>query len=266
VAGDLTETATAAPEPARERGLVLHRRRFLVLYALVGGAAVAGVLGFLLLVGGGPLSKSDPPWSAWKPHGGGLGAAREIAQHVGGGYRLPDGTQFVDVIAKEPSVRTTGTIPISFFSVRGRKGVGDTLVPVSSSDSMTFSLCGLGQACSIPTGKPSPAREIIVRREILELALYTFKYVGGVKNVVAFPPTVKGKVPYAVYLQKSDLSQQLKLPLVRTLSAEVPLPSTIAPREWQMIDLVLSPRIYAPSVTRSQQGDLVLVLRPFKAK
>jgi hypothetical protein len=58
----------------------------------------------------------------------------------------------------------------------------------------------------------------------------------------------------------------LKLPLARTLSAEVRLPATIVPREWQRIDSLLNPRIYAPSVARSQQGDLVLVLRPFKTK
>jgi len=37
-------------------------------------------------------------------------------------------------------------------------------------------------------------------------------------------------------LQNSDGSQQLKLPLVRTLSAKVPLPSTIAPREQQTVN------------------------------
>jgi hypothetical protein len=261
VAADVTSAVPAEPVT---RNASPHRWRFLFVYGTL-GAVLALALAGVLVYASRSVSPA-PTWSAWKPHGGGLGAAKEIAQHVGDGYRLPGGTQLVDVIAKEPSVTAKVTIPINFFSVRGPKGVGDALVPVSSSDSMTFSLCGLGQACSIATGESSAARGVLVRREILELALYTFKYVGGVKNVVAFTPPVRGKPQYAVYLQKHDLAQQLKLPLVRTLSAKVPLPATIAPREWQMIDSVLNPRIYASSFAQSQQGDLVLVLRPFKAK
>ena len=182
-----------------------------------------------------------PTWSAWKPHGGGLGAAKEIAQHVGSGYRLPGGKQLVDVIAKAPSVSPSAQqIPIHYVAVRGVKGAGDTIFPVDSSNSLMFSLCGLGQSCAIATGKPSVERGTLVRREILELALYTFKYVGGVSNVIAFMPPALGTQPlYAIYLQKSDLSQQLKVPLVQTLNAKVPTPSTIAPREQQTIDSVL---------------------------
>ena len=51
-----------------------------------------------------------------------------------------------------------------------------------------YSLCGLGASCSIATGTPSVERGELVRREILELALYTFKYVGGIENVIAFMP------------------------------------------------------------------------------
>jgi len=154
------------------------------------------------------------------------------------------------------------TIPIRFVSIRGTKGAGDSLFSLDASNSLMFSLCGLGQACSIATGKDSADRLTLVRREILELALYTFKYVGSINNVVAFTPPVLGKPQYAVYLQKSDVSQQLKLPLVRTLSAKVPLPSTIAPREQQTVNSALRSRFYKSSFAQSQQGDVVLVLEP----
>jgi len=263
VAADVTSAESVPAEPVT-RDASPHRWRFRFVYGTL-GAVLALALAGVIVYAGRSISPA-PTWSAWKPHGGGLGAAKEIAQHVGSGYHLPGGTQLVDVIAKVPSVTAKQTIPINFFSVRGPNGVGDALVPVSSSDSMTFSLCGLGQACSIASGKASAARGILVRREILELALYTFKYVPGVKNVVAFQPPVVGKPQYAIFLQKNDLSQQLKLPLARTLSAKVPLPSTIVPREQQLINSVMNPRMYASSFAQSQQGDLVLVLRPFKAK
>ena len=63
-----------------------------------------------------------------------------------------------------------------------------------------FSLCGLGQSCAIATGKASVERGTLVRREILELALYTFKYVGGVNHVIAFMPPARGKQPTLCHL------------------------------------------------------------------
>ena len=84
-----------------------------------------------------------------------------------------------------------------------------------------YSLCGLGPSCAIATGTASVARGRLVRREILELALYTFKYVPGMQSVIAFMPPKTGSQPqYVVYLQKSDLSQELKLPLARHAARE----------------------------------------------
>ena len=121
-------------------------------------------------------------------------------------------------------------------------------------------------ACAIDQGKPSVERGTLVRREILELALYTFKYVGGVNHVIAFMPPTPGNAPkYVIYLQKNDLQAQLKLPLARTLGAKVPLPSTITPREQQAIDAVTESRVYSFSLSQAQQGDAILVLSPLAA-
>jgi hypothetical protein len=67
---------------------------------------------------------------------------------------------------------------------------------------------------------PSQAgvRDLILRREALELALYTFKYVGGVDGVVAFLPPPDSKTLWAVYLRRDNLRGDLKRPLVRTLT------------------------------------------------
>jgi len=137
---------------------------------------------------------------------------------------------------------------------------------VSGDNTFTFSLCGLGQSCSIATGKPSVERAVLVRREILELALYTFKYVRGVNHIVAFMPPPPGTQPaYVVYLQKSDLEQQLRQPLAKTLSAKVPLPTQITAREQQRIDAATLDRIYKFGLSQTQQGDAVLVLAPLQA-
>jgi hypothetical protein len=253
--------ATRAPASGSQP----HRSRFLVVYGLLGLALAAGIVG--LVVYAGRSISPGPAWSSWKPSGGGLGAAKQIAEHVSPGYRLPDGNQLVDVIAKGPAVSSAGqNIPIPFIALRGPKGKVDQVMQVNNGNTFTFSLCGLGQACSIATGKPSVARATLVRREILELALYTFKYVKGVKQIVAFMPPPAGTQPsYVVYLQKTDLAAQLKRPLTRTLTPKVPLPAKITPGEQLRIDGLTQPRIYKFGISQTQQGDAVLVLAPLQA-
>jgi hypothetical protein len=248
------------PPPAQP-----HRGRFAVIYgvlALTLAAAVAGIVVFA-----GRSIDPGPTWSSWKPSGGGQGAAKQIAAHVSRSYRLPSGKQLVDVIAKAPSVSPSNQqIPIHYVVVRGTKGAEDKIVPVSSGDSVMYSLCGLGTSCSIASGKPSVERGTIVRRQILELALYTFKYVDGMKSVIAFMPPALGTQPqYVVYLEKTDVEDNLKTPLLRTLGRKVPLPSTITRREQQTIDATTEARVYKFSLSQAQQGDAILVLAPLTA-
>ena len=244
-----------------------HRSRFLAIYAILGLAVAAAIVG--VVVYAGRAINPAPAWSSWKPTGGGLGAAKQIADHISPSYRLPDGNQLVDVIPRGPSVTSGGQqITIPLLALRGPKGkvLADQVQQLSSDNTFTFSLCGLGQSCAIATGKPSTERAVLVRREILELALYTFKYVHGVKRIVAFMPPPAGTPPtYVVYLQKSDLESQLHVPLTRTLSPKVPLPAQITPVEQQRIDGITATRLYKFGLSQTQQGDPVLVLTPVKA-
>ncbi len=243
-----------------------HRLRFFLIYGALAAILAAAVVGVVIFAN--RSINPGPAWSSWKPSGGGLGASKQIADHVAQTYRLPTGEQLVDVIAKAPSVSpaNTVTIPIHYLAIRGAKGVGDQLSAVSSSDSVMYSLCGLGASCSIAKGKASVERGRLVRREILQLALYTFKYVGGVKNVIAFMPPQPGASPkYVVYLRKNDLKAELKKPLATTLAAKTPLPKTIPAREVQAIDTVTEPRVYSFSLSQAQQGDAILVLAPLSA-
>ena len=78
-------------------------------------------------------------------------------------------------------------------------------------------------------------------------------------------PPAGSQPTLAVYLQKSDLKQQLKVPLLQTLKAKVPLPSAISRREQETIDAVTEPRVYKFSLSQAQQGDAILVLDPLTA-
>ena len=257
-----------APAPPQQPPAVWypHRPRFLFVYGIL-GAVLAGAIALVVIYAGRAITPA-PKWSTWHPHGGGLGAAKQIADQVAKSYRLPNGDQLVDVIAKAPSVSpaSSTSIPIHYVGVRGTKASGDKIISVSSSNSVMYTLCGLGSGCSIATGKATVARGTLVRREILELALYTFKYVGGVKSIVAFMPPPPGTQPqYVVYLQKSDVSAELKQPIAKTLAAKVPLPTAIPAREVHVIDSVTEPRVYKFSLAQAQTGDAILVLTPLPA-
>jgi hypothetical protein len=272
VATDVT-SADAPPRdaaPASERAPASrpHQLRLGFIYgglAIILVGAIAGVVVFA-----GRTIHPGTAWSSWKPKGGGQGAAQEIAAHVGAGYRLPNGDQLVDVISKAPAVSppSSAAIPVHYIAVRGANGTQDRLYPVSPTNSVMYSLCGLGASCAIASGTPSLERGRLVRREILELALYTFKYVGGIQNVIAFipprPPAAGQQAKqYVVYLRHSDVESDLKRPLALTLGSKVPLPKAIPATEVRVIDMTTNPRVYTFNVTQAPQGDLVFMLAPF---
>ncbi len=82
-------------------------------------------------------------------------------------------------------------------------------------------LCGLGPKCAIAKGKASTQRHLLLRRESLELSLYTFRYVKGISNVVVFMPPKLGSDPSeALFFRKGDVSPELGKPLSRTLPGQ----------------------------------------------
>jgi hypothetical protein len=242
------------------------RRRFQIFYILLAAAVGAAAAG-IVLAAGSAITGSGPAWASWEPSAGGTTGEKQIAAHVSKEYHLPSGQQLVDVFAKPPSVSPADQqIPIHYLAVRGKNANADEVIPVNAGDTVQYSLCGLGDNCAIATGKPSVQRGTLVRREILELALYTFRYIGGVKNVIAFMPPTPGATPkYVVFLRRDDLQDQLHQPLARTLDPKTPLPSTITRSDQQTIDATTESRVYSFSLSQAQQGDAILVLAPLPA-
>jgi hypothetical protein len=272
MASELTEEALIPtqqldPEPApRSSQGHPYGRRFTLLYAFLAVAALASIGGVVLAATGGHVGAGPAAWSTWKPADSGQNGAKQIAAHVAREYHLPSGAQLVEVFAKPPSVSPgSQNIPLHYVVKQG-KGQNGEPIAISSGDTIQYSLCGLGDSCAIATGTPSVQRGTLVRREILELALYTFKYMSGVKNVIAFMPPTPGSTPkYTVFLQRSDLDAQLKVPLTQTLSAKTPLPNTITRREQQTIDSTTESKVYSYSLSQTQTGEAVLVLAPIAA-
>lgn len=235
------------------------RRRFRLAYAALGlvlAGAFAG-LGALLAT---PGSKSGPPWSSWRPTKQSTEGASQIAQYVSRRYRLPSGGQLVGVFAGPPRVQN---IPIAAFALRRGSSQRDISI-VPARHGVVYLLFGLGANGSIPGARPSFERTRLIRREALELALYTFRYEEGADSVLAFlPPDTQPST--TLFFRKIDLREQLKRPLQKTLPGTATLESVRRDPERTTIDRLTVSRLYQFGIQQIPDGRVVLVLGPPQA-
>jgi hypothetical protein len=250
-----------------------YTRRIVMIYVALGAVVLGAVVLFFAFVLNASFSSSSSnkaagakSWAPWTPAEGNTATmAREIANHVANEYKLnKNGSQLVDVVSTRPSV-TADTHKISISTIALNKGGGDNVVPTNATWSEQF--CGLGAECSIATGQATQARGRLVRREALELALYTFKFVPAINSIVAFMPPPPGHAPSTLlYLQKNDFAKQLALPLTKTLPlVKPPLPTSSDPTERTTIDKLTLPMVYTFKVQQLQDASAVLILSPFKS-
>jgi hypothetical protein len=254
----------AAVEPA---AATPHATRFQVFSGVLIAVALAAVAAaFLAASGGGGRGGDDgAPWAAFRPASDGLDTgAREIADYVGGRYRLPNGQQIVAVTGGPMEIQG---MPMR-IAVRHSAADGGQ-IDVLDGRGVLYRLCGLGPKCAIATGKTSPERGLLLQREALELALYSFHDLKDVDNVVVFMPPKKGASPdRALHFQRGQVAGQLARPLRATLPALVPTPETIdrAP-EKPFVETLTLGNIFKVSLTPANQDTSVfLVLDPVPAQ
>ena len=241
-------------------------KRFALIYTTLGLILAGAITGLILLVIL-PGYHHGPSWSTWKPNTTNVTKAiAEITQHVAPGYRLGEnGGQLVALIATKPEV-TSGTQNIAIKAVAVRKAPqSNTGIAIFDSSKLEqYTLCGLGAHCSIDTGTPTQERGRLVRREALEVALYTFKFVPSVDSIATFLPPPPGQTTTDIlYLRKTDLADQLKQPLSKTLPlATPPLPSSEDSGEKSTIDKLTLPHLFTYELTALQTGGAALILDP----
>ena len=79
-------------------------------------------------------------------------------------------------------------------------------IQVHDEKGVLYQLCGLGPNCAIDRGKPSTERVLLLRREALELALYSLPLPQDVKQVVVLIPPRPGKAQtVALYFRRDDV-------------------------------------------------------------
>jgi hypothetical protein len=253
------------PTPFRSRfGLMLGALLGLGIATLAIGAAV-----YIGSTGNGAPSG----WSGWKPTADdGEKAAQQIATHVGRKYRLADGNQLVGVQGGPLEIDALGlTVPLEIAMKTAPQG-GD--IDFIKGKGLMYTLNGLGPKGSVRGGKPSEERHLLLRREALELALYSFRYIDDVDLVVALLPPAPPDKPkkgaaaataeetptQALFFRPGDLEPQLEIPLGATIPPQTPRPETIAGAEARRIDALTRGNLFLASFQQGQDQKAYLVL------
>jgi hypothetical protein len=269
------EQIAPTPPPASPPNLPPSRFRnhFGFMIGALGGALIASVVVLAVVLstsnGSSAAEGLAPNWSKWQPSDTSLeGGAAQIAEHVGREYKHGNGRQLLKV--------QSGPLPVD---VALRPATGD--ISIFQGPGVLYQLNGLGPNGSIKGGTPSESRLQLVRREALELALYTFRYLPDVEMVVALlpppPPTADEKTDpaaaagglsaaanpdtaRAVFYRPGDLKPQLQVPLGVTVPATAPAPEKMGGPEGKTVDSLTLANLFKWSVTQAQDKTTYLVL------
>src|SRR5262249_25016502 len=142
--------------------------------------------------------------------------------HVAPEYR-EQGKQLVNVDANDMSFKG---VPLTVALRTSADEGGD--IQIHDEKGVLYQLCGLGPSCAIDQGKASTNRGFLLRREGLELALYTFRYLKDIKQVVVLIPPVKGKAQtVALHFRRDQVNQELSRPLTSSLVPKAPTVSNV---------------------------------------
>ena len=250
-----------------------HAGRFLFAYAVLGAIIGAAAIGFAVLALGGESASAR--WSAWQPETDGSERVREIAEHVAAGYRLPSGRQLVAAIPRAPTAVDPPVIAIALDS-QALFGSEEQFKTYEMDNGLMFFLCGTGEECTIPEGEPSIERHRLLRREALELALYTFRYMEGVDSIVTFlPPRApeqqqqgqaqaqETEPTTAVYFRRSELEPLVDQPLTQTLRGR-PVSEQLSKEQQRTVDRLTLPALFRFSFQPAPDGQSsILILSPF---
>ncbi len=268
-------TIPAAGRSERARDTGFHFR-FSLVYALLAAVAAASIAALVVVLTRPDAAKAEN-WSKFKPTGSAVARTRQIATQVSNEYKLKAGRKLATVVPSPlqttrflqgDSGPVSVEVPISTLAAQpdvstGKHEEGDFKL-YNASTTVAYQMCGFGstaQNCAI-SGTATNARGQLLRREALELALYTLKYVPGTNAVLTYlPPRAdQAAPPTSVLVARSDVKEILDRPLTRTLT-----PRSIAlgekPADFTAVDRLTLPHLYTYDYqTLPGDGTAILVL------
>ena len=278
-------TPVAAPAPgvesaplARTRAAPdVSRHRFALAYLAL-AAIVGAAVGLVVVFTTDHKSKQTivtQQWSKWHPVTTGTLGVREIAGHVASRYVLANGHQLTGVIAGPMTIPSpSGPLPVTAIVVSsGLAGTSRERLDVTYPQTgVLYQLCGAGATCSIP-GASTLARGQAVRREALELALYTFHYLPEADQVLVFLPPPPGATQNdptfhrAVFLPRSALSSVLAVPLKVSLPPEDKkiIPGGMPAVQARLIEAVTASQTFHYDLQQAGDQSVLVLLSPLEA-
>ena len=237
--------------------MIESKHHFRLAYAVLALAFWLSVAGFVVLITREHHEKQTE-WSAWRPKAQGLLGAREIAQRLSPEYRGPNGSQLAVVQEQLPIYQGTRVAAVGVRRLAPTGQISPYIGLFGTDKTLIYAFCGLEPNCSLP-GADTSVEQRSVRREALELALYAFKYLKNVDQVVSLVQTVKDGGTSAIFLRKSDLKPELDHPLRDTLPRGKP-PVGGAKREAAVIDELTRQNTLPAHFESLPDGDSILVL------
>ena len=206
-----------APAVAVAKKSSSYAPRFQFVTGALVAVGLAALVGIAVLIIAPSTKTPEPPWSPWKPTAGGTAGAAQIAEHVAPEYK-ESGQQLVKIDANDMSFQG---IPLTVALQTAPEQGGR--IQIHNEKGVLYQLCGLTSTCAIDQGKPSEERFLLLRRAALELALYSFRYLKDVKQVVVLTPPAKGELPtVALYFQRNEVRDELDRPLTSSLAPHTP--------------------------------------------
>jgi hypothetical protein len=272
----------AAPvaQPAAPPGPSAFRARFgFVMGALAGCAIAAAVLLVVLIssdgkrssAGGGADERLAADWSPWHPRSEGtLSGAQEIAAQIARSYK--------DAKAKKLASIKGGPIALNTLPASVAIPAAGDRFSIVNGVGIQYTLAGFGKQGRLQGTKPSAARRRLLRREALELSLYSFRYLKEVTMVVALlPPAPRAEQvhpkkagkkaaadeayqPQALFFRPGDLRKQLEQPLATTMATKAPAIDELDGAEAKRIDKLTLSNLFTHRYIQQQDGSIYLVL------
>jgi hypothetical protein len=272
----------AAERPAPTRAERAHasayytRFSFAFMLLIVVAVLAVGGLVIVLIHPGGARAES---WSKFKPTGSSLAVERQIATQVAAEYKASTAARLVSVFpgaleatrfVQGDSGPTSVQVPISLVAVqadtsKGQHEEGDFTF-FDPHSTVSYEMCGIAdtrQNCGVLTAA-GVSPEGLLRREGLELALYTLKYVPDTNAVIVYfpPPGNPQLAPKAMLIARKDVQPNLRLPLRRTLKPQQVILGGGVPDGGHVGGLTAS-RVYTSDYqTLPGDGTSALVLTP----
>jgi hypothetical protein len=261
-------------ERARNSG---YHFRFSLVYALL-AAVAAGSIAALVVVVTRPDAAKAQNWSKFEPTGSSIARTRQIATKVSGEYKLEADHKLAAVVPSPlqttrflqgDSGPVSVEVPISTLAVQpdvstGKHEEGDFKL-YNAATTVAYQMCGFGttaQNCAI-SGPATTARGQLLRREALELALYTLKYVPGTNAVLTYlPPRAdQAAPPTSVLVARSDVKEILDEPLSHTITPKSSIVLGDKSADFAEVDKLTLPHLFTYDYqTLPGDGTAILVL------